>query len=66
MFLDIDECFMGLDNCDSFTQECFNLPGSFTCRNSTKNTCPPGFKLNEVGLCIGMISAVKYYFWTSE
>lgn len=50
---DIDECLTGEDNCDKTTQTCFNTYGNFICQNVTsKDTCPAGFKLNEVGLCV--------------
>lgn len=42
---DVDECFIGADNCDVLLQICINQPGSFACidRKDSPNTGPrPG------------------------
>ena len=43
---DVDECAMGIDNCDS-NAECMNTEGSFNC------TCNPGYTGDGL-LCNGM------------
>ena len=47
IFIDVDECFMHVDDCD---HNCNNTVGSYTC------SCNDGYTLDEDGLqCNGMI-----------
>ena len=45
MCVDIDECSLGVHNCDPKTETCFNLEGSFTCG------CKWSFR-KENGACV--------------
>lgn len=49
---DVDECFIGADNCDVLLQICVNQPGSFACidRKDSPNTGPrPAAQQPDVG-----------------
>lgn len=55
MYLDIDECATGQDDCNRDSQICLNTQGGFTCQNrASKTSCPAGFKSNMIGTCEGM------------
>ncbi|XP_072401961.1 uncharacterized protein [Diabrotica undecimpunctata] len=46
---DIDECLTGENDCNKESQFCLNTKGNYTCVDkASRNTCPPGFKMNTV------------------
>ena len=47
--LDIDECAVGDDGCNTNTSECVNAVGGYECQ------CLAGFKKDSQGTCIGKL-----------
>ena len=48
LFLDVDECTAGLDNCDSSVSRCVNIDGSYACE------CNSGYVQDEeTDECVG-------------
>ena len=51
LFLDIDECSLGTDDCD---QECVNTEGNYTCQ------CFPNYRLINATDCEGTNTVVNF------
>ena len=50
----MNECLLGIDNCDDNTQNCINIRGSFKCE------CKQGFYKKPDGSCAG---GYLYFLW---
>ncbi|XP_076376095.1 uncharacterized protein LOC143259120 [Megalopta genalis] len=59
--VDIDECVNGKNNCNSRSERCINLPGTYRCERRKrdpppdKSGCPPGYKYCKLlGKCLNI------------
>lgn len=56
LFIDVDECAAGLDNCDSSVSKCVNIDGSYACE------CNSGYMQDEeTDECVGKKLIISYF-----
>jgi len=54
--LDIDECVLNVANCGS-NSACQNTIGSYICVRTPVETCPPGYRFNDLQqICSGELT----------